>query len=47
MIVGGPKGHMYNDSSWFNQDVQTVPYNKDLSNRDWVKLHHEIISNNR
>lgn len=46
MIVGGFKGHMYNESSWFNQDVKTVPYNKDLSNRDWVKLHHEIINNN-
>ena len=46
MLVGGSKGHMYNSESWFNQDVKTVPYNKDLSNRDWVKLHHEIISNN-
>ena len=46
MEVGGSKGHMYNDESWFNQDVKTVPYNKNLKNREWVKLHHEIISNN-
>lgn len=46
MKVGGSKGHMYNDESWFNQDVKTVLYNKDLSNREWVQLHHEIISNN-
>jgi hypothetical protein len=36
MKVGGSKGHMYNDLSWFNQDVKTIPYNKDFSNRDWA-----------
>jgi len=46
MEVGGSKGHMYNDESWFNQDVKTVPYNEDLTNRDWMKLSREIISNN-
>ena len=43
MAVGGSKGHMYDETSWFNQDVRTVPYDKDLSNKDWAILHRKLL----
>ena len=46
MIVGGSKGHKYNNSSWFMQNVNTVPYDKNKTNKDWMKIYHETISNN-
>lgn len=46
MIVGDSKRHIYDDSSWFNQNVKAIPYDKDLSNGEWMQLYYETINNN-